>query len=104
MLEKEEGLSKYTTQLVVVLLLSQQNHKLLDINGSPNLGQKTRPYNNQQRKRTSEIVTFAITANHRIKLKEREKHKYLDLVGMKKLWNMKVTIILIVIDALGTVT
>ena len=40
------------------------------------------------------------------KLKECEKRdKYLDLAGeLKKLWNMKVTIIPIVIGAFGTVT
>ena len=42
----------------------------------------------------------------RIKLKECEKRgKYLDLAGeLKKLWNMKVTIIPIVIGAFDTVT
>ena len=52
------------------------------------------------------IVDFAVPADHRIKLKECEKRgKYLDLAwGMKKLWNMKVTIIPIVIGAYGTVT
>ena len=49
--------------------------------GSPNLGQKTRPNNNQQqKKRICKIVDFAVPANHRIKLKECEKKdKYLDL-------------------------
>ena len=44
--------------------------------------------------------------DHRIKLKECEKRdKYLDLVReLKKLWNLKVTIIPIVIGAFGTVT
>ena len=52
------------------------------------------------------IVDFAFPADHRIKLKESEKKdKYLDLAGeLKKLWNMKVTIIPIVIGAFGTVT
>ena len=73
--------------------------------GSPNIGQKTRPNNNQQKKkkkRTCKIVDFAVPADHRIKLKEYEKKdKYLDLAReLKKLWNMKVTIILIVIGAL----
>ena len=75
-------------------------------NGSPNLGQKTRPYNNQQKKKNiSKIVDFAVPADHRIKLKECEKRdKYLDLAReLKKLWNMKVTIIPIVIGAFGTV-
>ena len=52
------------------------------------------------------IVHFAVPADHRINLKESEKKdKYLDLArGLKKLWNMKVTIVPIVIDALGTIT
>ena len=41
--------------------------------GSPNLGQKTRPHNNQQKKRTCKIIDFAVPADHRIKLKECEK-------------------------------
>ena len=76
-------------------------------NGSPNLGQKTSPYNNQQKKKKiGKIVDFAVPADHRIKLKEYEKrNKYLDLAReLKKLWNMKVTIIPIVIGAFGTVT
>ena len=80
-------------------------------NRSPNLGQKTRPYNNQQKKKKkkkkiSKIIDFDVPADHRIKLKEYEKRdKYLELAReLKKLWNMKVTIIPIVIGALGTVT
>ena len=78
----------------------------LIINGSPNLGPKTRSFNNQQKKKIFKIVDFVFPAEHRIKLKECEKKdKYLDLAReLKKLWNMKVTIILIVIDAFGTVT
>ena len=43
---------------------------------------------------------------HMVKLKESEKKdKYLEFAGeLKKLWNMKVTVISIVIGALGTVT
>ena len=54
----------------------------------------------------SATVDFAIPADYRIKLKEREKKdKYLDFATeLKKLWNMKVTIIPIVIDSFGTVT
>ena len=76
--------------------------------GSPNLGQKTRPNNNQQQKKREncKIVDFAVQADHWIKLKECEKKdKYLDLAReLKKLWNMLVTIIPIVIGAFGTVT
>ena len=48
----------------------------------------------------------AVPADHRINLKESEKKdKYLDLAReLKNLWNMKVTIVSIVIGALGTVT
>ena len=76
-------------------------------NESPNLGQTTRPYHNQQKKKKiCKIVDFAVSADYRVKLKEREKKdKYLDIVReLKKLWNMKVTIIPIVIRTLGTVT
>ena len=52
------------------------------------------------------MVDFAVPADHRINLKEGEKKdKYLDLAReLKKLWNMKVTIVTIVIGALGTIT
>ena len=52
------------------------------------------------------IVDFGVPADHGIKLKECEqKDKYLDLAGeLKKLWNMKVTIVPILIRAFGTVT
>ena len=51
-------------------------------------------------------MDFVVPTDHRIKLKECEKKgKYLDLAReLKKLWNMKVTIIPIVIVAFGTVT
>ena len=48
---------------------------------------------------------FAAPADHGVKLRECEKDKYLDLAKeFKKLWNMKVTIVPIVIGAFGTVT
>ena len=60
----------------------------------------------KKKKEICKIFDFAVPADHRIKLKECEKRdKYLDLVReLKKLWNMKVTIIPIVICAFGTVT
>ena len=75
----------------------------------PNLGQMTRPYNNQKqqkKKKMCTIVDFAVPAVIRIKLKECEKRdKYLDLDRKcKKLWNRKVTIIPVVVGAFGTVT
>ena len=58
---------------------------------------------NNQQKRTCKI---AVLADHRIKLKECEKKdKYLNLAKeLKKLWNMTVTLILIVIGVFGTET
>ena len=51
-------------------------------------------------------MDIATPLDHRVKLKEREKgDKFLDLaMELKKLWNMKVKIISIVIGAFGTVT
>ena len=51
-------------------------------------------------------MDFSVSAEHRIKPKEREKKdKYRDLAReLKKLWNMKVTIMPIVIGVFGTVT
>ena len=72
---------------------------------SPNLDQKTRPNNNQQKEETCKNVDFAVPADHRIKPKEYEKkNRYLDLAReLKKLWNMKVTITPIVIGAFDAV-
>ena len=44
-----------------------------DTNGSPNLCQTTRPYNNQQKKRTFKIVDFAVPAEHRVMVKESKR-------------------------------
>ena len=59
-----------------------------------------------KKKRICKIVDFAVPADHRIKLEEFEKKdKYLDLAReLKKLRNMQVTIIPIVIGAFGPVT
>ena len=62
--------------------------------------------NNNNKKGTCKIADFTVPANHRVKLKESEKkEKYFDLAReLKEPWNMKVTIISIVIGVLGTVT
>ena len=68
---------------------------------------KERPHNKQQKKkRICRIIDFAVPANNRINLKETEKKdKYLNIAReLKKLWNMKVTIVPIVISALGIIT
>ena len=47
--------------------------------GWPNHGQKIRTYNNQQKKRTSKIVNFAVPADHWVKfLKSEKKDKCMD--------------------------
>ena len=59
----------------------------------------------KQKKRTCQIVDIAGPADNRVKLKESEKRdKNLDLAReLKKLWNMKMMVIPVVIGALGTV-
>ena len=61
---------------------------------------------NKKKKRTCKIVNFTVPADHRIKLKECEKkNKYMDLAReLKNLWNLKMTIIPIVIGAFDRVT
>ena len=52
-------------------------------------------------------MDFAVPADYWVKLKESVKiNNYLDLVREleKKLWDMKVTVVPLVISALGTVT
>ena len=89
----------------------KDTHKFLWDFYIPNLGQKTRPYNNQKKKkkkkkRICKIVDFAVPADNRIKLKEcKKKDKYLELAKeLKKLRNMKMTIVPIVIGTFGTIT
>ena len=54
------------------------------------------------KKRTYHPVDFAVPADHRVKMKVIKRlNKYLDLAReLKKLWNMKVTMISIVIGVL----
>ena len=52
----------------------------------------------KRKKRTRRIVDFAVPADHRVKIKERD--KYFDLAReLRKLWSMRVTVIPIVIGA-----
>ena len=91
------------------LVLENDSHKLLwDFNiQTDHLIPARRPdlIIINKRKRICKIADFAVPADHRINLKESEKRdKYLDLAReLKKLWNMKVTIVPIVIGALSTV-
>ena len=58
-----------------------------------------------KKKRTCCLVDFAVPADHRAKIKENEMiDKYLDFVkGLKKVCHVRVTVIPIVVGALGTV-
>ena len=92
-------------------LLENESHKLLwDFNiQTDNLIPARRPdliIINKKKKRICKIVDFAVPADHRINLKKSEKKdKYLDIAReLKKLWNMKVRIVPIVIGALATIT
>ena len=60
----------------------------------------------EKNERTCRIVEFAIPADYSVKIKESEKSdKYLDLAReLRKLLNMRVTVIPIVIGAFGTVS
>ena len=52
-------------------------------------------------------MDFGVPCDHRIKLKESEKKdKFLDLARelKKKMWNRKVKIIRIMVDAFGTIS
>ena len=68
-------------------------------------GSRTSPPFNKK-KRICQNVDFAVPADHWINLKKCEKkNKYLDLAReLKKLWNMKVMIVPIVIGTFGTIT
>ena len=91
-------------------VLENNTHKLLwdfDIQTNPLISAR-RPdlIIVNKNKRICKIVNFAVPADHRIKLKEcKKKDKYLNLTRkLKKLWNMKVTIVPIVIGTFGTIT
>ena len=94
------------SSLIIIIIIMIIIMRLWHTHRSSILGQKTRSYNNQQKKkRTGKIVDLAVPVDRRIKLKECVKYKYLDLAWeLKKLWNMKVAIISIVIGSFGTVT
>ena len=84
----------------------QKSLRFWDTDRSSNISQTTRPCDNQQKKDNlpnSELCcsTWSLGKTDG----NRKKDKYLDFAWvLKKLWNMKVTVIPIVIGALGTVT
>ena len=76
-----------------------------DTIGSPNLGQTTKLSDSQQKREPDDfVVDFAVPADYRVKLKGEKRDKYLDLAReLKKLWNMKMTVIPTVVGALVTI-
>ena len=58
----------------------------------------------RERERTGHTVDFTFLADNKVKIKESEKRdKYLNLSReLRKLWNMRVAVMPIVIGALGT--
>ena len=74
--------------------------------GTPDLIIISKKKKKKKEKKTCRIIAFSVPTDHRIKLKEcKKKDKYCDLAReLKKLWNMQVTIIPIVIGAFKTVT
>ena len=61
---------------------------------------------NEQGKRTSCLVDFAILVDHSVKMKESKKiKKYLDLAReLDKMWNMRVVVIPIIVNVLRMVS
>ena len=97
---------EYETRLAWVgKVILREMCKKCYTNGSPHLGQKTRPYNNQQKKKICKTVDFAVPADHIINWKnvKREISTSTLRKNWKKLWN-RMTIIPIVIVGFGTVT
>ena len=83
-----------------------------DTNGSPNLGQMTRPSDNQQlqkkkkkKKKKREPAELLTSPSGLTKIKQREKrYRKLDFAReLKMLWSIKVTMISIVIGTLETI-
>ena len=65
---------------------------------------KTRFTANKQKKRTRHRVDFAVPTDNRVKINESEKMNYLDLGReLRKLRNMKMTAIPLIVGALGRV-
>ena len=93
-----------------ILLLENETHELWDFDIQTYHLTAARRADliiiNNKKKRICKTLDFAVLIDHRIKLKENEKKdKYIELAReLKKLGNMKVTFIPIVIDAVDTFT
>ena len=58
-----------------------------------------------KKKMICHLVDFVVPTDHRMKIKDRKRRdKYLDFVRViKKLWNMKLKVIVFILGALGTI-
>ena len=76
--------------------------RIFDTNRSLNPSQKTRPIT---KKKTCYLMDFAISEDRRVEIKESEKiDKYLDLAReLKELYNMKLTMVPVIVGVPGTV-
>ena len=64
----------------------------------------TRPSDSQEKKRSCQIVNFAVLTDYRVELKGEKRDRYLDISWeAKKPRNMMVTVIPIVFGAIGTI-
>ena len=86
---------------------TQTSLGFLDTNGYPNLGQTTSPSDRKKRKKKKENVSnsgLCRTSRPPSKIKRKLRDKYQDLAReIKILWNMKVTVIPILIGAFGAI-
>ena len=82
----------------------KETHKILrfwDTNGSPNPGRKTWPNFNQQEEKNLTSNKFCQQIQETEWKKAKSQTNTWILTFKKKLWNLKVTVILIVVGALG---
>ena len=95
-IHKPESVQENETHEILWDYEIEKNHSILT--KRPNL------ISINKKKRIVHLEELAVPADHKGKIKESVMiKKYLDLAReLKKLWNMKVTVIPIVVDALGT--
>ena len=89
-------------------VLENEMHKILwdfEVQADHLISVRRPNSNDSQKKRTCHIVNFAILMDHWVKIKENKKRdKYSDPVReLRKLWNIRLMVIPIVIGILGTV-
>ena len=77
--------SNYFSLVIIICLRIAIWLQVIDTNRSLNSQPDDRPSDSEQKKRTFQTADFAIPADHRGKIKESEKDKYVYLArGLKK--------------------